>query len=573
MNSNLLFFGDNLDVLRDHIPSGSVDLVYLDPPFNSNADYNILYGTKRGGPSQAQSHAFEDTWKWGIDAKRALDETAARHLEAGALLDAFQKVFPESNMMAYLAMMAVRLVELRRVLKSTGSLYLHCDSTASHYLKVLLDGIFGPRNFRNEIIWERFGAHNDSKRFGRVTDTILLYSKSDEFKFNAVRVAYSDEHLSKRFRYSDAGGRKFWPNTMLAPGGRGPRYEWNGFIRNWRFTKENMKLLEEKGEIYYSAKGMPYRKNYLDELKGQPVQNLWTDIKMTKSGAEKLPYPTQKPLALLDRIIAASSERGDLVLDPFCGCGTAIESAERSGRRWIGIDVTYLAIHVIESRLAKAFGAQVKDTYQLLGRPEDADDARTLAARDWLEFQKWAVMALGGLPKDKPGADGGIDGIIRYHRVGIEQPNRAVVSVKGGLNVGVDAIHKLKSVVKRENAEMGVLICLDRPTSAMVKEAASEGEVGPRARRVPKLQIITVDMLFRPDAVQLPGMVDPPEAIPSTMMSAKPKRSRKGNKAQGELLLPIGGDQNTGALPRRSGIRAIRTVDIEVRPVVSGKRK
>jgi len=570
---NRLYFGDNLAVLRESIASETVDLIYLDPPFNSNADYNILYGTKRGGPSQAQTHAFEDTWKWGIDAKRAIDETAARHLEAGSLLDSFQKIFPESNMMAYLAMMAVRLVELHRVLKSTGSLYLHCDSTASHYLKVLLDAIFGPKSFRNEIIWERFGSHNDPKRFGRVTDTILFYSKSDVFKFNPVRVAYSDAHLSKRFRYSDPDGRKFWPNTMLAPGGRGPRYEWNGHTRNWRFTKENMEQLEAKGEIYYSAKGMPYRKNYLDALKGQPVQNLWTDIKMTKSGAEKLPYPTQKPLALLERIILASSDKGNMVLDPFCGCGTAIEAAEKNGRNWIGIDITYLAIHVIESRLVKAFGTKIKDAYELIGRPKDADDARALAARDWLEFQKWAVMQLGGLPKDRPGPDGGIDGIIRYHRVGIEQPNRAVVSVKGGTNIGVDAIHKLKSVVQRENAELGVLVCIDRPTQAMVKEAASLGEVGPRSRRVQKIQIITVDMLFRDDAVRLPGVVDLPEAIPAAMVKGQVPKARKKDKAQTEMLFPIS-DDAAESVPKRKANRSFRDVDVEVvRPWFGGKSK
>src|SRR6202023_3575115 len=199
---------------------------------------------------------------------------------------------------------------------------------------------------------------------------------------------------------------------------------------------------------------------------------------------------TQKPLDLLKRIIRASSKEGDTILDPFCGCGTAIEAAHSLKRKWIGIDVTYLAIHVIEGRMVKAFGSRIKDTYKLFGRPKDADDAMALAGRDWLEFQKWAVFALGGIPKDRPGPDGGIDGIIRYHRVGIEQPNRAVISVKGGMNVGVDAIHKLKSVVQRERAELGALVCINPPSAAMVREAASEGEVGPRSNRVPKLQII-----------------------------------------------------------------------------------
>jgi site-specific DNA-methyltransferase (adenine-specific) len=533
---NKLYFGDNLDVLRV-IPAESVDLIYLDPPFNSKADYGVIYGTRRGGPSQAQAHAFKDMWTWGPDAQDALNQTAERHLEAGALLDSFQKVFPASNMLAYLAMMGVRLIEMQRILKTTGSLYLHCDPTASHYLKILLDSIFGPKCFRNEIIWERFGSHNDPKRFGRVTDTILFYTKSETYTFHPVKGEYSQDHLTKRFRYTDKGGRKFWPNTMLAPGGRGPLYEWNGHTRNWRFTKENMKALDEKGDIYYSEKGMPYRKNYLDELSGQLVQNLWTDIKMTKSGEERLGYSTQKPLALLKRIIAASSNKGDVVLDPFCGCGTAIEAAEELGRDWIGIDVTYLAIHVIEGRLIKAFGPEIKERYKLFGRPKDANDARALAARDWLEFQKWAVFELGGLPKDKPGADGGIDGIIRYHRVGIEQPNRAFVSVKGGEHVGVDAIHKLKSVVQREKAEFGILVCLDGPTKAMEKEILSEGEVGPPSRRVPKLQVVTVDQIFTKHSVEIPGTLDPPEIArlaPATTSSKK--RARKVIEGQTEVV-------------------------------------
>ena len=234
-------------------------------------------------------------------------------------------------------------------------------------------------------------------------------------------------------------------------------------------------------------------------------------------------------MALLERIIAASSNEGEIVLDPFCGCGTAIEAAEQLKRQWIGIDVTYLAIHVIEGRLARAFGTGIKERYKLLGRPKDANDARALAARDWLEFQKWAVFQLGGLPKDKPGADGGIDGIIRYHRVGIEQPNRAVVSVKGGEHVGVDAIHKLKSVVQREKAEFGVLVCLDGPTKAMEKEVLSEGEVGPSSRRVPKLQVVPVDQIFSKHPIEIPGTLDPPEISRTRAPYAFSEKTSQGN--------------------------------------------
>ncbi|MER9412913.1 MULTISPECIES: DNA methyltransferase [unclassified Mesorhizobium] len=568
---NELHFGDNLDVLRG-MSAESIDLIYLDPPFNSNANYNVLYGTKRGGPSQAQSHAFEDTWKWGRDAQRAIDETAERHLEAGSLLDAFQKVFGNSNMMAYLAMMTVRLIEMRRVLNSTGSLYLHCDPTASHYLKLILDAIFGPDRFQNEIIWKRHSAHNSAKRYGPVHDVLFFYSKSGLFTWTNPRTDYAEDYLDKYYKYQDGDGRLYWRNSLTAAGTRqgSSGQAWRGYDpaakgAHWKFTTENLEALDAASKLYWPpGGGWPQIKRYRDELKGLAVSDIWDDIdKINPAGNERLGYSTQKPLALLERIILASSNKGDVVLDPFCGCGTAIEASETLGRKWIGIDVTYLAIHVIEGRLVKSFGARIKDRYKIFGRPRDANDARALAGRDWLEFQKWAVFSLGGIPKDRPGADGGIDGIIRYHRVGIEQPNRAVVSVKGGLHVGVDAIHKLKSVVQREGAEIGVLVCLDPPTPAMVKEAASERDVGPASKRVAKLQILTVDMLFRTNPVDLPGMIDMPEAGRQSV-SAAPKKSRKRAEGQTEMLFPIDGKQASEPSSRLSKNRPIRAVEVEV---------
>lgn len=263
------------------------------------------------------------------------------------------------------------------------------------------------------------------------------------------------------------------------------------------------------------------------------------------------------------RIIASSSNEGDIVLDPFCGCGTAVEAAEKLKRRWIGIDVTYLAIHVIESRLVKAFGPEIKNSYKLLGQPQDANDARVLAARDWLEFQKWAVFALGGLPKERPGPDGGIDGIIRYHRVGTEQPNRAIVSVKGGQHIGVDAVHKLKSVVQREKAQLGILVCLDRPTAAMEKEVLSEGEIGPPSRRVSKLQIVTVDKLFTRQPIELPGMVDLPE-VGRTAITAVPIRRRSKAEGQMEMLFALDNPQASYRADRVAKQRQTRLLEIEV---------
>jgi len=576
---NKLYFGDNLEVLRA-MPDASVDLIYLDPPFNSNADYNLLYGTKRGGPSQAQSHAFEDTWRWGADAQRALDEVGRRHLTAGALLDAFRTTLADSDMMAYLSMMTIRLVELHRVLKSTGSFYLHCDPTASHYLKMVLDGIFGPSNFRNEIIWKRSHSHNSSKKYGPIHDVILFYTKSSDFLWNKITVPLSDSYMLSHYKYEE-NGRRYKRQDVTGAGVRNGEtgLPWRGVDptrkrRHWMTSPAELEKLDQQGLIYWPDKpgAWPYLKLFLDERDGQLVQDLWTDINPINPVAqERLGYPTQKPLALLERMISASSKEGDVVLDPFCGCGTAVEAAQRLGRKWIGIDVTYLAIHVIEARLTKSFGENVKKSYKLYGRPMDAQDARVLAARDWLEFQKWAVMSLGGLPKSKPGPDGGIDGIVRYHRIGLEQPNRAIVSVKAGVHVGVDAVHKLKSVVDREKAELGILVCLDPPTRAMIKEAVSAGDVGPPSRRVQRIQIVPIEAIFGPMPVSFPGLVDPPE-IGRAAVARPPTRGRKRIEGQTEMLLPLPSPPGFAEEAQQPLSRGTRHLDLDVVPAERAKR-
>jgi DNA modification methylase len=581
--TNALHFGDNLDVLRA-MPERSVDLIYLDPPFNSHAGYNVLYGTKRGGPSQAQAHTFDDTWTWGPTARRAIEQTAQRHLRAGTLLDAFAQVFPDSPMLAYLAMMAVRLIEMNRVLKDTGSIYLHCDPTASHYLKVVMDAIFGPPRFLNELIWKRTSAHSSAKRYGPIHDTLLFYSKSDEYTWNRQYLDYDEDYLDTFFDQEDKDGHR-WKRTDLT--GAGTRngetgLPWRGIDvtakgRHWAYPPSALDKLDAEGKVHWPLKdgGMPRLKQYPKDLPGVPLQDLILDIKPDHNlSRQRTGFSTQKPLPLIERLIRASSNEGDTVLDPFCGCGTAIEAAQNLRRKWVGIDVTYLAIHVIEKRLVEAFGEGIKEQYRLYGRPMDANDAIALAGRDWLEFQKWAVMVLGGLPKDRPGPDGGIDGIIRYHRVGLEQPNRAVVSVKGGRNVGVDAIHKLKSVVAREKAEMGVLVCLEPPTSAMVNEVTSEGDVGPVSRRVSKLQIVTVKMLFQAQPIEFPGTVDPPEIGRPSIPFPRPPSSRRRQlmEGQAELLLPLP-DGKGAEKPRLRG-RAIRDVQIEVtRPTFDRKTR
>jgi DNA modification methylase len=338
--SNALYYGDNLTTLREHIPSECVDLIYLDPPFNSNANYNVLFQSPTGQNSEAQIEAFEDTWHWNDAAEFAIDAVMGSGNSAAAeMLRAMRSFLGENDMMAYLTMMAVRLLELHRVLKPTGSLYLHCDPTASHYLKILLDGVFGARNFRNEVIWKRTSAHSSAKRWGPVHDSILFVSKSDDFLWNKLTQPYDDVYIDAFFTHVDPDGRR-WRRADLT--GAGVRYKasglpWRGVDvtskgRHWAFTAEVLDTMDTAGLIHWPKKvgGVPRRKRYLEDLPGMPVQDVISDIKPIHNvGEERLGYPTQKPVALLERILSASSSPGDIVLDPFCGCGTAIHAAEK----------------------------------------------------------------------------------------------------------------------------------------------------------------------------------------------------------------------------------------------------
>jgi DNA modification methylase len=359
-----------------------VDLVYLDPPFNSNASYNVLFAAKDGKQAAAQIQAFEDTWQWDQVAARMYDDTLQTGGAVADVLRAFRTFLGTSDMLAYLAMMAPRLVHLHRVLKPTGSLYLHCDPTASHYLKLLLDAVFGPERFRNEIIWRRYGAHNDvgqgSRHYGRIHDTLLFYTKSDSPTWNQLFTPLDPEYIATTYRHVDpATGRKFTTTPMTGPGGAekgNPVFEFRGHTRAWRYSKETMERLDSEGRLHFSKTGYARQKLYLDESRGVPVQDMWLDIKaLAGSNAERLGYPTQKPVALLERIVEASSNPGDLVLDPFCGCGTTIAAAQKLERRWIGIDVTHLAIGLIKTRLRDAYGDEAK--YQVM-RTHDSGGRR-----------------------------------------------------------------------------------------------------------------------------------------------------------------------------------------------------
>jgi DNA modification methylase len=510
---NRLYFGDNLKWLSDRkeFPDASVDLVYLDPPFNSNADYNVLFREPSGQVSQAQFHAFTDTWSWAdaADTYRQFIDTCA-NVAVVELMEALQSFLKHSPMMAYLAMMAPRLVELHRVLKPTGSLYLHCDPTASHYLRMLLDGIFGARNFRTEIIWKRSSAHSDAaqgrKQHGRIHDTLFFYTQSDDWKWNHVFTEYDEAYVEGFYKFTEAGtGRRYRLGDITAPGGASPKkknpfYEFLGVKRYWRYSKERMQELYEQGRIVQSKPGaVPAYKRYLDEMKGVPLQDLWLDLKPVGAQAqERLGYPTQKPVALLERIISASSNPGDVVLDPFCGCGTTIHAAQKLGRQWIGIDITYLAINLIKRRLKDAFGEEIK--FKEKGQPTDFESAKRLAELDKFQFQQWALSLVEARPLKEgegKGADRGVDGLLRFYE-GKDTRENVIVQVKGG-GVNRADVATLLGDVNNQRARGGVLITLEKPTKAMREEATDAGRFTSKLwhkRDYPKIQILTIEGLL-----------------------------------------------------------------------------
>ena len=516
---NTLYFGDNLRILRERIAADSVDLIYLDPPFNSNATYNVLFRERSGEDSAAQITAFDDTWRWSRESEDAYQDVVRDGPEnLSKLIEAMRQFLGQNDMMAYLTMMAQRLAELHRVLKPTGSIYLHCDPTASHYLKLLMDAVFGVENYMSEITWQRTSAHNDSKRFGQVRDIILYYSKTDNRKWNPVYVPHSEKYVSDFYRYEDDKG-KYRLDHIILTAGLGPRpnliYEYKGYTPQWgwRMRRDKLETLDKEGGLVWSKTGRPYRKRYLSE--GQSPTNLWADIKnLSGKPKERLGYPTQKPEALLERIISASSNEGDVVLDPFCGCGTAIAVAERLRRKWIGIDITHLAISLMKSRLQDAFAADLSP-YRVIGAPQDIAGARALAqdgANDGrYQFEWWALGLVGARPAQdkKKGADKGIDGYINFFDDESGKPKRVIVQVKSG-NVRRNDIATLKGDMDRENAVIALFITLQPPTRPMEQEALSAGFYEPAHfpnHRYPRIQILTIDGLLsgnaRPDYLDI----------------------------------------------------------------------
>lgn len=498
---NALYYGDNLNVLREVIADESVDLIYLDPPFNSARDYNILFASPKGEVSEAQITAFEDSWYWGEQAEREFGEIMQSSNTAVAeMMDALRRFLGENDMMAYLTMMANRLLELHRVLKPSGSLYLHCDPTASHYLKIVLDGVFGKDNYRNEISWRRSQPKSHTKsNFPNCRDVIFRYAKSDQAFFQKVYGEYNPDYIGKFYRFQDTNGRLYQLADLTNPNKNRPNltYEFLGVTRVWRWTKERMQKAYEDGLIFQSEpNAVPRLKRYLDEMHGQPITDDWHDIEhLHGANGEYLGYPTQKPLALLERILQASSNAGEVVLDPFCGCGTAVHAAQRLNRQWIGIDITHLAVSLIEKRLKDAF---VGIEFDVHGTPKDLAGARDLAARDKYQFQWWACSLVNAQPYQgkKKGADGGIDGLIFFQ----DEPRKhkkIIVSVKGGENVNVAMVRDLAHVVAREKAEIGLFITLVPATKPMLTEAVKTGYYpSPHHGDFPKIQILSVEGLL-----------------------------------------------------------------------------
>jgi DNA modification methylase len=547
-----LYYGDNIDVLRASIKDASVDLIYLDPPFNSKATYNVLFKAPDGNQSEAQIAAFEDTWHWNASAEATFDEILhCGNTQVSEMLRSLRSYLKENDMMAYLTMMTVRLLELHRVLKHTGSLFLHCDPTASHYLKVILDGIFGAENFRNEIIWRRTGSHNARKRFGPIHDVIFFYTKSKDYYFHVVKRPYMKGHVDSRYTRDPETGRMQFTsggNILTGAGATGGESgkPWMGVDpsakgRHWAipgFLAEQMDegfqelgVLDKLDALYDAGlieitegNAWPVPVRFLREGDGVPLQDIWAAQPYTEgtvygtpdiidrdvawlgtTDPERLGYPTQKPVGLLTRIIESACPPDGVVLDPFCGCGTTIHSAQKNKRAWIGIDITHLAISLIEKRLRDAFPG-IK--FEVHGTPKDMEGAVALAAADKYQFQWWAVSLVNAVPYGgkKKGADGGVDGIIYFRPEG-KSIEKAIVSVKGGA-VGVQMVRELATVVENQKAKIGVLVTLNEPTGPMRTEALSKGAYETPFGKYPRIQILTIKELFEGKRPSIP-LIDP----------------------------------------------------------------
>lgn len=530
--NNVLYYGDNLDILRRYIKDETVDLIYLDPPFNSNTNYNVLFAEKDGSKAASQIQAFTDTWTWNQESEAVYSNIMLAGDKVSDCLQSFRTFLGECDMLAYLIMMAPRLIELRRVMKPTASIYLHCDPTASHYLKMLMDSVFGPGNFKNEICWKRTSSHNRAKRWGPIHDCILFYSKTDDMIWNRIVQLYDDNYVEQFYRFQDNNGR-YCIDNLTGPGIRtgdsgqawkgidpNPRHwepppdralpDWFVFPEGYEqmSVRTRLNILDEQHLIQWPAKqgGMPRFKRYLINGTGAAIQDIITDIPPIQTqAAERLGYPTQKPVALLERIISASSNPGDIILDPFCGCGTTIDAAQKLDRSWIGIDITHIAINLIKGRLNDSYRGTAK--YDVVGEPVSIQDAKELAEAEPFQFQAWALGLVGArvASSSKKGSDKGIDGRIIFEGDEVGKFENVVISVKGG-KTGAAHVRDLKGVIEREKSAIGVLISMQAPTKDMKIEATTAGFFESKlwGKKYPKIQLLTVDELLNGKKIEMP---------------------------------------------------------------------
>jgi site-specific DNA-methyltransferase (adenine-specific) len=527
---NTLYLGDCLNVLRESVPDESVDLVYIDPPFNSKRDYNIFFDDKE---IQTQRIAFEDTWT----LKNITDSLAELHTlktdNLYYLLLTYQKVAPHA--FPYLTMMSLRILELHRVLKPTGSFYLHCDPTMSHYLKTVCDIVFDKDNYRNEISWKRSQPKSQTTtNFAKCRDVIFRYSKTEKMIFNKVHGEYNEDYIEKFYKYIDEKGRRYSLDNLANPNKNRPNltYEFLGVTRVWRWTKERMLKAYENGLIVQSKSGaVPRMKRYLDEMDGQPITDDWGDIEhLHGSNAETLGYPTQKPKALLERIIKVSSNEGDTVLDGFCGCGTTVDAAESLHRNWIGIDISPIAISLIKRRLKDTYGEHL-NKFEVRGTPTDEQSAIALWQQNPNAFQDWWLteFEVFSTTFGTKGADKGVDGLAQYLSDPKDQSIiRAAFSVKGGVNIKSGDIDALLGAMDKHKCELGVFLTIAEPTKPMLDTIAGAGFVEIPGFNIPRLQILTLKDYFGTKKLKLPS-------VNITFKAAQLKGKNKQNQIKLEM--------------------------------------
>ena len=552
LKPNTLYYGDNLQWMSQW-PDGQFDLIYLDPPFNSNADYNMIFG------SGAQIKAYDDTWEWGEEAQRDFDQALAANAQLGMTLQGLAQIMPESPMMAYLCHLAPRLYEMHRLLKPTGSLYLHCDDTATHYIKIILDAVFGPKNYKNTIVWRRATAHSDAKRYGRILDHIFFYTKSDDYTWNGNDIAEpkTDENLKTSYPSVDNQGRRFrsenltgakhamergapstlpWKDYDVFAMGRvwSPpkcgKGKYADYIKaNWipnydeiEGVHERLDALDAAGLIYHPKKGRwPGLKRFAEaDTNIQPQNLVLNPIGFTNfnTGGEYLGYDTQKPEALLRKFILASSNPGDWVLDPYCGCGTTVHVCRdvlgrgnvtpEIARNFVGIDITHIAIGTIEQRFLERLNIDV----DVQGAPEDFEAARDLFDRSPFQFEAWAVSRFAGfMPNEKKSGDRGVDGrafVFTFKKSG-GRP-LALMQVKGGARLNPAMAREFMGTLDAENAAIGVFLVMSKQSVTKgVNAALSKGTVEFNGETYPKAQVFSIEEYFEGKRPNLPPMLNP----------------------------------------------------------------